>query len=238
MCGILLFLNVHLRKIPFKMNKTTLLLIFFIVFWLIDLGMIYTNNRAFLIVPRVLSLLSLGLYYVFSTKKVSISFWILLFFILLTGALFSLNDYTLIGMLSLIALRFSWVNVLLSYKEKIDKKLVLLVFLLSTTVFSIILSILYVDTVFFYLSIITSLALLSLLAISFSKLITDGLGHGNKEMLISVAIFIISDTLSGSKKIEGTTTFFLMLSVFLYNIAYFFLMKSLIKKDAKFELVE
>ncbi|WP_148868694.1 hypothetical protein [Tenacibaculum adriaticum] len=155
---------------------------------------------------------------------------------MLTGALFSVNDYTLIGMLSLIALRITWIKLLLSYKEKTEAKIILLVFILSLTITSIVIYTMYANTYFFCLSILTSGLLLFLLAISFSRLLTASPLFGNKEMFISIVIFIFSDALSGSKKIEGTSTFFLILSVFLYNIAYFFLIKSLIKKDVKFQL--
>lgn len=213
------------------MQKRIILLVFFLLFWFVDLAMIYMNERTYLVFPRVLSLLCLGLYYIFSVTKVKAKFYVLWFLVLLTGGLFSLNDYTLLGMLSLIALRLSWIRLLFSYKERMDKKLVLLIFVFAGVVISIILYMMFVNTLFFYLSILTSVALLILLSISFTKLLTGGLSKGNKEMFMSVAIFIFSDALSGSKKIEGTTSTFVALSVLLYNIAYYFMIVSLIKKE-------
>ncbi|MDY0780635.1 hypothetical protein [Tenacibaculum sp. IB213877] len=215
------------------MYKKIIIITFFIFFWLVDLWMIYIDERAFLIFPRVLSLSCLIIFYFFSVKKINVNFYILSFFILVTGALFSLNEYTLLGMLSLIALRISWISLLLSYKEKNDHKFIGLIFTLSITIMGVVMYSMYVNTSFFFLSILTSITLLFLLAISFSKLVSNGSQFGNKEMFISIMIFVFSDALSGAKKIDGTNTLFIMLSVFLYNIAYYFLIQALIKKDNK-----
>jgi hypothetical protein len=215
------------------MYKKIIIITFFIFFWLVDLWMIYIDERAFLIFPRVLSLSCLVMFYFFSVKKINVNFYILSFFILVTGALFSLNEYTLLGMLSLIALRISWISLLLSYKEKIDHKFIGLIFTLSITIMGVVMYSMYVNTSFYFLSILTSITLLFLLAISFSKLISNGSQFGNKEMFISIMIFVFSDALSGAKKIDGTSTFFIMSSVLLYNIAYCFLIQALIKKDNK-----
>ena len=215
------------------MVKKTSLLIFFIIFSFIDVWMLYIGDKDLLFLPRVLSLFALLCYGYLSIKMVTKKMYLLGFFILSTGVLFSLDDYTILGMVSLVALRISWLSVLVSYKEKSDPKVVLMVFILAIVLISIVLYSMYVDTLFFYLSVLTTLSLLLLLAFSFSNALTLSPKFGNKEMFIAVVIFFLSDALSGAKKIEGTSTFFLILSVVLYNVAYFFLINAFIKKDEK-----
>lgn len=194
--------------------------------------MIKTNNTTYLIIPRTISLLFLGGYYFASVKKVNVYFNFVLFFIVLTGSLFALNHYTLLGLFSLFLLRLSLVILLFSQKEKIDKKAIFTIFLLSILIIGIIMGTMFVDTSFFYLSILTTLVLVFLLAVAFSRLLrSNKKDNGNIEMFIAISIFVVSDALSGSQKIGGTQTFYLLLSLCLYNVAYFFMMRSLIKKE-------
>ncbi len=194
--------------------------------------MIVLNFKEALWLPRTFSLISIVLYGYFSIKEVPFSFWILSFFIVSTGFLFSLDDYTLIGMFSLIGLRLSWAKLIFDINTKIDWIILLIVFGITTLLFGIVLYLLYADTIFYYLSIATTIALVLLLSTSFSLLTTKGGKYGNKEMLLSIIIFILSDALSGSKKIAGTSLFFIVLSVVLYNTAYYFMMKGIIKNRA------
>jgi hypothetical protein len=206
-----------------------LFLTLFILFSIFDILCISFGFKEYLWLQRTLSLVSVVLFGYFSTKKIPMSFWVLSFFIVVTGLLFSLNEYTLIGMCSLIGLRLSWLKLIFDINPKIDKKILFITFSIATTLFGIVLYLLYTDTIFYYLSIITTIALVLLLSTSFSLLTTKGTKLGNKEMFISIVIFVLSDALSGSKKIAGTSLFYIMLSVVLYNTAYYFLMKAIIK---------
>ncbi len=208
-------------------------LILFILFSLLDISCIYLGAKELLWLPRTLSLISVVLFGYYSIKKVPFSFWVLSTFIVLTGFLFSLDDYTLLGMLCLIGLRLSWLKLMFDINTKIDKTILLIVFAITTTLFGVILYLLYTDSIFYYLSIATTIGLVLILSTSFSLLTTKGLKFGNKEMIISIGIFILSDALSGSKKIGGTSLFYIILSVVLYNTAYFFLMKALIKNISR-----
>lgn len=208
-------------------------LILFILFSLLDISCIYLDAKELLWLPRTLSLISVVLFGYYSIKKVPFSFWVLSTFIVLTGFLFSLDDYTLLGMLCLIGLRLSWLKLMFDINTKIDKTILLIAFAITTTLFGVILYLLYTDSIFYYLSIVTTIGLVLILSTSFSLLTTKGLKFGNKEMIISIGIFILSDALSGSKKIGGTSLFYIILSVVLYNTAYFFLMKALIKNISR-----
>ncbi len=208
-------------------------LILFILFSLLDISCIYLDAKELLWLPRTLSLISVVLFGYYSIKKVPFSFWVLSTFIVLTGFLFSLDDYTLLGMLCLIGLRLSWLKLMFDINTKIDKTILLIAFAITTTLFGVILYLLYTDSIFYYLSIATTIGLVLILSTSFSLLTTKGLKFGNKEMIISIGIFILSDALSGSKKIGGTSLFYIILSVVLYNTAYFFLMKALIKNISR-----
>ena len=106
-------------------------------------------------------------------------------------------------------------------------------FCITALLFGVVLYLLYADTIFYYLSIGTTVCLVLVLSASFSLFTTRGGAFGNKEMLLSVAIFILSDALSGSKKIAGTSMFFIILSLLLYNTAYYFLMRAIIKNKTK-----
>ncbi|MFY7672208.1 hypothetical protein ACOSP6_14080 [Tenacibaculum sp. MEBiC06402] len=195
--------------------------------------MIFFGLKEILWIPRLLSLSSVVLYGYFSAEQIPFSFWILSLFIILTGFLFSLDDFTLLGMCSLIALRFSWLKLIFDIKSKIDKKIILIALSITSLLFGMILYLIYTDSIFYYLSIVTTVGLVLLLSTSFSLLTTRGTKFGNKEMFISIAIFILSDALSGSKKITGTSLFFIILSVVLYNTAYYFLMRAIIKNKSK-----
>lgn len=208
-------------------------LILFILFSLLDISCIYLDAKELLWLPRTLSLISVVLFGYYSIKKVPFSFWVLSIFIVLTGFLFSLDDYTILGMLCLIGLRLSWLKLMFDINTKIDKTILLIAFAITTTLFGVILYLLYTDSIFYYLSIATTIGLVLILSTSFSLLTTKGLKFGNKEMIISIGIFILSDALSGSKKIGGTSLFYIILSVVLYNTAYFFLMKALIKNISR-----
>ncbi|MCH2034333.1 MAG: hypothetical protein MK202_12560 [Tenacibaculum sp.] len=208
-------------------------MILFILFSLLDISCIYLDAKELLWLPRTLSLISVVLFGYYSIKKVPFSFWVLSTFIVLTGFLFSLDDYTLLGMLCLIGLRLSWLKLMFDINTKIDKTILLIAFAITTTLFGVILYLLYTDSIFYYLSIVTTIGLVLILSTSFSLLTTKGLKFGNKEMIISIGIFILSDALSGSKKIGGTSLFYIILSVVLYNTAYFFLMKALIKNISR-----
>ncbi|WP_299622175.1 hypothetical protein [uncultured Tenacibaculum sp.] len=215
------------------MHAKHLFFALFILLSIIDVSMIYFDFKEFLWLPRGLSLTAIVLHGYFSTKQVHTSFWLLSFFIVLTGVLFSLNAYTLIGMCSLLGLRLAWLKLLLDTNTKIDREIFLKVFSITTMFFGVVLYLLYVDTIFYYLSIGTTLSLIALLAVSFSLFTKKGGAFGNREMLFSIIIFIISDALSGSKKITGTSMFFIILSVVLYNTAYYFLMKAVMKNAKK-----
>ena len=208
-------------------------LVLFILFSFLDISCIYLEAKELLWLPRTLSLMSVVLFGYYSIKKVPFSFWVLSTFIVLTGFLFSLDDYTLLGMLCLIGLRLSWLKLMFDINSKIDKTILLIAFAITTTLFGVILYLLYTDSIFYYLSIATTIGLVLILSTSFSLLTTKGLKFGNKEMIISIGIFILSDALSGSKKIGGTSLFYIILSVVLYNTAYFFLMKALIKNISR-----
>lgn len=215
------------------MRLKHLFITLFIVFSIVDISMIFYNLKEVLWIPRLISLSSIVLYGYFSVKDVPKSFWILSFFIVLTGFFFSLDDYTLIGMCSLICLRFSWLKLIFDINTKIDKVILLVAFSITAVLFGMILYLIYTDSIFYYLSIVTTIGLVLLLSTSFSLLTTKGVKLGNREMFISIAIFILSDALSGSKKITGTSMFYIMLSVVLYNTAYFFLMNAIIKNRTK-----
>ncbi len=214
------------------MLKKQVLLSFFIVFWIADVLMIYFNKNDLLPVTRLLSLLSIVLYGYVAIKKITISFILLCVLIVSTGFLFSLNAYTISGLVSLCCLRAIWSFLLLYQRpNRKDYKSIFVIFGVLTCAISIVLYEISAHSVFFYLSIFTTVSLMFLLAVSFANILATGPKYGNVEMLLSVFIFVVSDSLSGAKKIEGTTTFYLMLSVLLYNSAYYFLMKSLIKHD-------
>lgn len=215
------------------MHPKHLFFALFISFSIIDVSTIFFGFKDLLWLPRVLSLIAVVLYGYFSKKQVKLSFWVLSFFIVLTGVLFSLDDYTLLGMLSLIALRFTWLKLIFDLNTKIDYITFFKVLGITSAFFGIVLYALYVDSLFYYLSIITTLGLLLLLSAAFSVFTTKGGGFGNREMLLAIIIFIISDALSGSKKITGTSLFFIILSVVLYNTAYYFLMRAVIKNAKK-----
>ncbi|CAL2082448.1 hypothetical protein [Tenacibaculum sp. 190524A05c] len=205
----------------------------FILLSIMDVSIIMLEFKEALWLPRSLSLISIVLYGYYSIKDVPFSFWVLSFFIVSTGFLFSLDDYTLIGMLSLIGLRLSWTKLIFDINTKIDKTILSIAFAITTAMFGVILYLLYTDSIFYYLSIATTLGLVLLLSTSFSLLTTKGMKFGNKEMIISIGIFILSDALSGSKKIAGTSLFYIILSVVLYNTAYYFLMRALIKNISR-----
>ncbi|SNR14211.1 hypothetical protein [Tenacibaculum jejuense] len=205
----------------------------FISFSIVDVSTILFGFKDLLWLPRVLSLMAIVFYGYFSKKQVKLSFWVLSFFIVLTGVLFSLNDYNLLGMLSLIALRFTWLKLIFDLNTKIDYTIFFKVLGITAAFFGVVLYALYVNSVFYYLSIATTLGLLMLLSAAFSVFTTKGGNYGNREMLLSIIIFIISDALSGSKKITGTSLFFIILSVVLYNTAYYFLMRAVIKNTKK-----
>lgn len=201
----------------------------FILFSVIDISCIYLDMRDLLWIPRTLSLMSIVLFGYYSVKKTPPSFWLLSVFIVLTGFLFSLDDYTLLGMFCLFGLRLSWLKLMFDINTKINKSILLVTFAIATVLSSIILYLLYTDSIFYYLSILTTVGLVLILSTAFSLFTTKGMNFGNKEMLLAVAIFIVSDALSGSKKIMGTSVFYVILSVVLYNTAYYFLMRALIK---------
>ncbi|CAL2086426.1 hypothetical protein [Tenacibaculum sp. 190524A05c] len=215
------------------MRLKQLFLALFILLSIMDVSIIMLDFKEALWLPRSLSLISIVLYGYYSIKDVPFSFWVLSFFIVSTGFLFSLDDYTLIGMLSLIGLRLSWTKLIFDINTKIDKTILLIAFAITTAMFGVILYLLYTDSIFYYLSIATTLGLVLLLSTSFSLLTTKGMKFGNKEMIISIGIFILSDALSGSKKIAGTSLFYIILSVVLYNTAYYFLMRALIKNISR-----
>lgn len=207
-------------------------LFLFIVSWLIELELTISENRTYLLIPRMTNLIFLGLYYKASVKKIKTTVILFLIALMLTGAFFSFNDYGTYAMLFFISSRAILIKLLVSYKEKLNRKTFLSVMGLFVFSIGLILYVLYKNTLFYYLSALATILLIVLLSISFTRLLTLGRKQGNLELFIAISIFLIADALFGSQKINGTNLTYIILSATFYYVAYFLIIQFVIKKES------
>lgn len=90
-------------------------------------------------------------------------------------------------------------------------------------------SLYYNNTPFFYIAITATFLLIIILSISFLTLLSS-IKKGNLEFFIAISLFVISDTIFGIQRLMEVSATFLIIASIFYNIAYFLITQSEIKR--------
>lgn len=205
-----------------------------IILWLLVVGFYTTNQKNALIITRTLTIIFLGLYYISSVNKINKTFIFFLVSLLPIAVLFSIDDYNYLGMLAVGISRLILILFLVLQKNKPDKKLLRTLLLVFSIILSVIVYILYNNSIFFYIAVLSTIFLSILASISFTKLLNNGTKGGNLDFFLALFILITSDALFGSKKLTSSDPIYTLLSSTFYLISYLLIVRSAIKMDKKF----
>lgn len=162
--------------------------------------------------------------YFFETLKKSnylLSVSLLLFF--LSTILFSVESKSVIGMFLLFCYRLVLMKVVLN--RKVDWKLFLTVFLIAISIMSLLFVLVFKNTLFYYLSVLTTLVLIGLISLAFTNIISRS-SPKNVLFFIAIALFVACDTIFGVKKLEIADNINIIIGTACYYISFFFIVKS------------
>lgn len=206
-----------LTRITFKRD---LFLLLFVVACFIEFYAVANDVRDLEIFSRISRIAFLLLVYTYSVREVNRKFVFVLMSFLLSDVLFSVLSVNLYGMLGLVITRIGLINLTLSLTKKIEWKTFGLAMLFFTIVATVILSMFYVNTSFFYASIVTTLALIVLSSVTFMNVVKQ---NKKEDVLLFVAsfLFIISDSVFGIQKFKLSGDFYLVMASVCYDIAFF-----------------
>lgn len=170
------------------------------------------------------------LFYIASSKEISILYLISIGLFVVSSVLFSLSTYSVIAIAFLGLSRVPLVKILLVEMKNEYWESFKVVFLLFLGFFMLIIFLLKVNTSFFYMSVFSSLVLAVLVAMSFALFLWKENKAKYSIMFIGFFLFVITDVIFGAKKIGGTNNLYILMTTLLYNIAFYLITASMIKK--------
>lgn len=220
----------NIKKNTFNKSSVYLLLFtltcFFTLF-AIKYGNIYIN-----ISLRILRFSFLLLYYISLAKKTNTMFVGVLVSFLATSILLAYNSSSVYAMLMVCITRLLFIRMLVSDigSKRINLKSLKFLLFIFVIIGIVIMSLYYSNSAFFYISILATLLLIISLALSFLNILNTK-KRGNLEFFVAIALFVISDMIFGVKRIIGVSAWFLIMASILYNVAYFLIAKSVLKRE-------
>lgn len=217
------------KNIVTKQNGYLTVFILSCLFTFYTIGTNNINNTLILLSVKYLFLI---LYYTSSVRKNNYYLIAGLVLFYIASVFFTFHPASIYGIIILSFARLSLIQLPTSSLKfrSINWDVFLTVCILFLVISFVIFSFYPMNTVFFYVSLIATFFLILLLSFSFLSLLKT-LKRGNILFFIAIALFIISDAISGTQRyLEVSTSLIIMASV-LYNIAYFLLVKSDIEKQ-------
>ncbi|WP_348716124.1 hypothetical protein [Tenacibaculum sp. 190130A14a] len=109
--------------------------------------------------------------------------------------------------------------------RKVDWKLFLTVFLIAISIMSLLFVLVFKNTLFYYLSISTTLVLIGLISLAFTNIISRS-SPKNVLFFIAIALFVACDTIFGVKKLEIADNINIVIGTACYYISFFLIVKS------------
>lgn len=217
---------------PPKKTYKVIVICTLILSWVLEIYCRYNNQRGLLLLFRILNIILISLYYFISVEKINYTFSFFLLVLLLIGGVFAFDDYSPLAMLLVSISRVLLIGTLCSFKQKIDKKLLIKIGIVLTVAISIIVYVLYQPTRFYYLATLATYFLIIILAMTFTRLLIFGVKKGNLELFLAAFLFLLSDAFFGSRKLSETYSIYIALSSSMYLIAYFLITQAMIKRDS------
>lgn len=208
-------------------------LISFFVFFFLGLFTIKEESDLSNTFFRVISLLSLTVYYVLSVKNKNFYFVLALITFLISDAFFSINSSHLLGVIGAILSRSLLIKIIIPDCKNADKKSLFFIIILMTLLCGVLLYFYYEDTILFYTAAFACLTLAILTSLTFSVLLENKKRKKYIAMFLGISLFIISDAFFGIQKINERETEIMLsdrFTVLLYYIGYFFICITMIKK--------
>lgn len=217
-----------------KTLKRDLFLLLFGVACFVEFYAVAKDIRDLEIFSRISRIAFLLLVYTYSVREVNRKFIFTLMSFLLSDVLFSVMSVSLYGMLGLVITRIALINLTLSLTKKIDWRIFGLAMLFFTVVAIIILSMFYVNTAFFYASLVTTLALIVFASLTFMNMVK--LNRREDILLFMVAfLFIISDSVFGIQKFKLAGDLYLVMASVFYDLAFFIICVAVTFNDKRKE---
>lgn len=187
----------------------------------------------FTLVSITIKYAALIFYYASVAKKYDFYLILTLVLFYVSSVFFTYNPASIYGILILILCRILLIKMVLSYLKikNINWRYFVYVFLLLVVIAMLISSLYYNGSVFFYLSLVVSSLLIIILTLSFLGVL-NSTKKGALEFFIAIFLFVVSDMIFGAKRVTGINTSFIILASLFYNIAYYLITKSVLKRDA------
>lgn len=216
--------------------KKGLFLFLFVAACLIEFYAVAKDIRDLEIFSRISRIAFLLLFYTYSVVEPNRKWIFILMSFLISDVLFSVISVNLYAMLGLVITRIALINLTLSYIKKIDWKVFGLAMSFFITIAVIILSLFFVNTNFYYASVITTLVLIVFASLTFMNLV-----RGNKKgdflLFFAAFLFIVSDSVFGAQKFKQAGDFYLVMASFCYDVAFFIICLAVISKSKKPKLL-
>lgn len=213
-------------------NKSNIYLFLFVLFCLATLFAIKLGDFYLNIFVRCARYLFLFLYYKSLVKKANYLLVSIIVLFFIASLFFVFNSSSLYGLVSICISRVVLIILIVSNIKLrgVSWNLAIKIFVLFTVIGSVILSLYYNNSPFFYLTVVSVIFLIILLALSFLNLLDTSL-KGNLEFFSAISLFVISDTIFGVQRLTHVAIPFLVAASIFYNLAYFFIVKSEIKRQ-------
>lgn len=210
-------------------------LVTFVTFCFLGLWAIIKENILLTIIFKIIRFSSLILFYIFSSKRINRLFILALLLFLISDFFYTFNTLHLLGIIFLGASRIPLIKILITDMKKSYNKTFTTVLVLFSGFLAFVAWLLYKNTLFYYTSIISSFCLVVIFSLSFALLIEENTKR-NVLMFSGIALFLFSDAVFGAQKIHHINIVYIVSAYVIYNIAYYLIVKSIIKKDTIFLL--
>ncbi|OSY88692.1 hypothetical protein WH52_03170 [Tenacibaculum holothuriorum] len=176
-----------------------------------------------IVVSKIVVSIFFMLYFLVTLKKSNYLLTLSLLLFFLSTILFSLQSQSVIGMILLLVYRLTLIK--FAFNRKVDWKLFLTVFVIASSIISLLFVLIFKNTLFYYLSISTTLVLVGLISLAFTNIITRS---SSKDILffVAIALFVVCDMVFGAKKIENADYINIIVGTALYYISFFLIVKS------------
>lgn len=180
---------------------------------------------------RVLRMVFLVAFYMFSANSYCKSFLVSLLLFTVSSVLFIYKDVSFYAVFFLFLSRLALIALVVE-KNNIDRFSFIRIFFMFFILGFVVLSYYYSDTMLFYISSLATLALISLLAISFTALLRHQTKY-YKFLFLGTFLFAISDALFGAKEMVKSSYINVFFTTIFYNTGYFTVCYSVINKEIK-----
>lgn len=203
----------------------------FVLFSFLGVWSVIDNDTYLDIAFKILRYTFLLLFYISATQKVNTLYIISLGLFTMSSAYFSSNPSSVEAIALLGFSRLPLIKILLSEMKKEYWKTFIKVFSLFFGALVLILFLMFKNSLFYYFSVFSGIALAVLISLSFSIMLVNNDRRGHIEMFIGMFLFVFTDAVFGIQKIGTTNYIYLLVAALLYNLANYLVTVSIIKKD-------